>query len=302
MGQSQSRNDMALAFVFFNPSKSKRILMNYLYTLNRLHAFPCYTIELVFHNRNSEIPPSSNVFHVRSNSYMFHKERLCRIIESKIPKKYTKIAFLDADILFSDSADWYSKMSSALNSHDIVQGFEHAHWLDLTYKNVMLTRSSAVKSTSDIFSHTYHPGFVWGFRREWYKRVGFFDWAVSGSGDTLSAAAWMKQLISKNTHSLPMSIQPAYDEFCKMAKPKITYLKEMHVFHLYHGSRANRQYSNRHQMLNIERDIRKLINTNTDGVYEWSDVDGWNSKMLSYFVMRDDDSVEIVKQTEQSTS
>ena len=292
MGQSQSKKyDMAIAFVFFNPSKSKRILMNYLYTLNRLTEFPCYTIELVFDNRSPEIPASPNVFHVNSHSYMFHKERLCRVLESKIPKKYTKIVFLDADLIFSD-AKWYSDMSKKLNTYDVVQAFEFGHWLDLTYKNVSLTRETAVKSPSNVYSHIFHPGFAWGFRREWYNKVGFFDWAVSGSGDTLSVAAWMKQTFVKGAHSLPMSMNSVYQDYCTMKKPKISYLEGIHVFHLYHGSRVNRQYVDRHSILNVARDIRTLLKVNKDGAYEWVEPSRWNPKLLAYFVTRDDDGVE----------
>lgn len=276
------------------------MLMNYLYTLNRLHKYPCYTIELVFDNRKPEIAPGENVYHLRSSSYMFYKESLCRLLETKIPKKYKKIAFLDADLLFPDD-EWYSKLSAKLDSYDVVQGFEYAHWLDLTYKNVTLTRESAVKSTTETFSHAYHPGFVWGFRRDWYNRVGFFDLALSGSGDTLSVAAWMKQKLPRNSHSLPMSIRREYDEFCKMHRPKISYLKNVHVFHLYHGSRANRQYVDRHAILNVKYDIREMIAKNACGVYEWI----WssiNKQMLLYFVGRDDDGVEVIKDTSALTS
>ena len=298
MGQLQSKtHDMAICFVFFNPSKSKRILMNYLYTVNRLREFPCYTIELVFEDRMPEIPASSNVFHVKSNSFMFHKERLCRVLESKIPKKYTKLVFLDADIIFSET-NWYSQMSKKLNIFDVVQGFEFAHWLDLTYKNVMLSRESVVKTKGDIFSHTFHPGFAWGFNRKWYKKVGFFDWAVSGSGDTLSVAAWMKLRFEKGFHSLPISMKSLYEDYCTMKKPKISYLEDIHVFHLYHGSRVNRQYVDRHKLLNIPNDIHILIKLNKQGVYEWVEPHKWNPKLLAYFNTRDDDGVEISDDSE----
>lgn len=302
MGQIQSRkNDIALCFVFFNPTRSKRILMNYLFTLNRLHEFPCYTIELTFYDREPEIAPSSNVFHVRSNSFMFHKERLCRVLESKIPKRFKKIAFLDADIFFA-KPDWYSQLSKKLDEFDVVQGFEYSHWLDLSYKNVMLTRETVVKSKNDVFSHIRHPGFIWGFRRQWYKNVGFFDWAISGSGDTLSVAAWMRQTFDKHFKSLPSSMKNVYKEFYDINKPKISYLEDIHVFHLYHGSRHNRQYVDRHAMFEVDQDIRKLIRLNTYGVYEWVNPDKWNPKMLHYFSTRDDDGIEVVATSPKNTS
>ena len=302
MGGIQSKKqDMAICFVFFNPSKSKRILMNYLYTANRLHEYPCYTIELVFDDRPPEIPASSKVFHVRSNSFMFHKERLCRVLESKIPKKYTKLVFIDADVIFSE-ANWYSQMSKKLNSFDVVQGFEFAHWLDLTYKNVLLTRETVIKTKGTVFSHAFHPGFVWGFNRKWYKKAGFFDWSVSGSGDTLSVAAWMKLRFDKGFHSLPMSMKALYEDFSTMKKPKISYLEDIHVFHLYHGSRVNRQYVDRHKLLNIPNDIQTLLKVNKHGVYEWVEPHKWNPKLLTYFNTRDDDGVEVLDLATEETT
>ena len=45
----------------------------------------------IFEDKYPEIPKASNVFHVHSKSYMFHKERMCRILEQKLPKKFTKV-------------------------------------------------------------------------------------------------------------------------------------------------------------------------------------------------------------------
>jgi len=291
MGQSQS-HDIAVGFVFFNPAKSKRMLMNYLYTLNRLDGLPCYTLELVFEDRKPEIPKSSNVFHIRSNSYMFHKERMCRILETKIPKKFKKLVFMDAD-LFYPTSHWYDEMSKKLNDYDVVQGFELCHWLDLSYKNVMLSRPSALLSKKQVYSHEYHPGFIWGFRREWFRNIGFFDWCVSGSGDTLSVAGWMKQDFDKWFSCLPLSMNAAYEEFKSKPKPRITYLRDTHVFHLYHGTRVNRQYVDRHRPFNIARDIRTMLKTNKDGAFEWTEPSRWNLIFVNYFNTREDDGVEI---------
>ena len=89
MGANQS-HDMAIGLVFFNPANSKRLLMNYLYVWNlmKTQGLPVFTLELVFGDAKPEI---RKAFHVRGNSYMFHKERLCRLLEERIPKKFKKI-------------------------------------------------------------------------------------------------------------------------------------------------------------------------------------------------------------------
>ena len=135
MGGFHSK-DMAICLVIFNPVQSKRILMNYLYTVNqfKLQKLPVFTLELVFKDREPEI---HDAFHVRCDSFMFHKERMCRILETKIPSKYKKLLFIDGDVIFNNTT-WYSDISKLLDTHDVVQPFEKCEWLDLTYTNVTL--------------------------------------------------------------------------------------------------------------------------------------------------------------------
>ena len=295
MGQKQTKlkKDMAICFVIFNPAQTKRILMNYLYVKNlySLQGYPIFTLELVYEGKTPQIP---DAFHVYSNSFMFHKENLYRNLETKIPLCYKKLAFLDADIYFTDKT-WYEKTSKLLNTCDVVQPFERAHWLDLTYKKTILTRKSVLLNTKDTWDFAYHPGFAWCMRRDWYKKVGFFDYAVSGSGDTLSSAAWLVKKFPPNFQSLPPPLLEKYKQYVLQAKARITYLQDTDLYHLYHGSRENRQYAERHKMLNIKGDIEEYIEKNKEGVFEWKDKQQWNPLFLQYFKTRDDDSLSEVE-------
>ena len=288
MGVAASK-DMAICLVFFNPAKSKRMLMNYLYVVNRYknEGVPLYTIELTFGDAAHEI---ADAIHVRSKSYMFHKERLCRLLEYHVPRKYTKLMFLDADVLFAGT-EWYKGVSKLLDTNDVVQPFRYAHWLDLTYTTTTLTRETVLAMEGPMWNFKYHPGFAWAFRREWYKQVGFFDWAVSGSGDTLSAAHWLGMSFPKGFNSLPMALTNEYEKYCRLPRPRIACLETGEVYHLYHGARKNRQYSERHALLNVKTDIRKLVQTNWFGAYEWISPATWNPAFLDYFKNRNDDDL-----------
>jgi hypothetical protein len=288
MGASFTK-DMAICVVVFNPSQSKRILMNYLYMKNqfKLHKVPFYTMELVYEGREPEI---RNAFHVHTKSVMFHKENMFRVMEKKIPSHFTKIGFLDCDILFKDGS-WYEKTSKLLDTHDVVQPFETAHWLDLTYKNVILTRKTILHLTKPIWDFSYHPGFAWCMRRDWYKKVGFFDYAVSGSGDTLSCAGWMKKKFPEKFQSLPSAIKDEYSKFYVKDSPRITYLQGGELFHLYHGSRVNRQYADRHKLLNVKESITEMLTKNEDGIFEWTEKEKWNPVFQSYFDGRREDDL-----------
>jgi hypothetical protein len=288
-GQGKVKQDMAICFVLFNPAQTKRILMNYLYVKNIFESqgLPVFTLELVYEGRQPELP---HAFHVSGSSFLFHKENLYRILEQKIPSCYTKLAFLDADVFFMDKS-WYRKTSELLNSYDIVQPFERAHWLDLTYKKTMMTRKSIVCDTKQVWDFTYHPGFAWCMRRKYYKKVGFFDYAVSGSGDTLSSAAWLRKTFPTKFKSLPSPLVTNYLKFQHQTAPTITYLQDGDLYHLYHGSRENRQYSERHTMLDIKGEIEDYLVKTKEGVWEWKDNHKWNPMYLEYFKKRDDDSL-----------
>jgi hypothetical protein len=295
MGQKPStcKHDMAICFVLFNPAQTKRILMNYLYVRNLLEqqGLPLFTLELVYEGRVPEVP---DAIHVASNSFLFHKENLCKILETKIPSTYKKLAFLDADVYFTDKT-WYKKVSDLLNSYDIVHPFERAHWLDLTYKKTMLTRKSVVLNTKTEWDFAYHPGFAWCFKRKWFKQHGFFEYAISGSGDTLSSAAWLQKTFPEKFQSLPAPLIPKYIEYKLNAKARVTYLKDMDLYHLYHGSRENRQYAERHKMLQIQGEIDEYVLRNKEDVFEWKDTQKWNPIYLQYFKKRDDDGLSLAE-------
>jgi hypothetical protein len=291
MGAKPSK-EMAICFVVFNPAQTKRILMNYYYARSQfeLQQLPVFTIELVYEGRTPEIP---DAIHVTTNSYMFHKENLYRVLFNKLPKHYKKLAFLDADVFFKDPS-WYDETCKLLDTHDIVQPYETAHWLDLTYAETQLSRKTVLLMPTNKWTFEYHPGFAWCMKRKWFKHNGFFELALSGSADTLSCAAWLKKEFPKGFQSLPKSIRPAYEEYkANLKEPNLTYLKGMDIYHLYHGSRVNRQYAERHKMLDVDTDIRTVTFKNAEGVLQWKEIQVWNPLFLGYFQQRHDDDLSM---------
>jgi hypothetical protein len=275
-----------VGLVFFNPAKSKRMLMNYFYTIEKLKLakIPYYTMELVYNRQEPEI---ADAFHVYAKSVMFHKENLCTLLEAKIPWYYSKVLFLDADLVFGNP-DWYSEVSSALSDHDVVQPFTTAVWLDITYTQATQIRESVIyMDKKKTFDHKLHPGFAWAFRRSWFRKVGFFEYGVTGSGDTLSAAAWLG--VKFPSTYLKPALVPAYQAFDNLPKPRITCTSGP-IFHLWHGTHVNRKYVDRHVILDGVKDIRKVMRPNWNGVWEFS-IKGLSEKMAAYFNERVDDGI-----------
>jgi len=280
------KRDMAIGFVFFNPAKSKRMLMNYLYTIEKLKLakIPYYTLELVYDKQEPEI---ADAFHVYGKSVMFHKENLCAVLETKIPWYYSKIMFLDADVVFGNP-DWYSEVSTALKTHDVVQPFSSAVWLDITYTQATQERASVLYMNKEgYFDHKFHPGFAWAFRRAWFRKVGFFEYGITGSGDTLSAAAWLG--VKFPPTYLKPGLVAAFKEYCEHPRPRITSTGGT-VYHLWHGTHKNRKYVDRHVILDGIRDVRTIMRPNWYGVWEFS-IKGMSEKLTAYFAERVDDGI-----------
>ena len=287
---TESTKDMAICLVVFNPAKTKRILMNYFYarSLHEGAGLPVFTIELVYEGRSPEIP---DAIHVHAKSFMFHKENLYRVLVEKVPKHFKKIAFLDSDIYFKETS-WYDKTSILLNTHAIVQPYEFAFWLDLTYTKKLFRKKTILLLPTNEWSFSYHPGFAWCMQREWYEQNGFFDYAVTGGGDTLSSAVWLKKDLPSHVRFIPPALNSIYNDYkSRFVDLKITFLKGMEIFHLFHGSLINRQYIERHKILNLETDIQNLTYKNEEGIFEWKDPKQWNSLFLTYFQQRNDDDL-----------
>ena len=251
--------DIAICIVLFNPAKSKRLVMNYLYSINqyKLLNLPVFTIELLFGDEYSEISPNENVFIVRSKSYMFHKERLCRLLESKIPDKYEKLLFVDSDIIWDNKSDWYFKLSSKLDDFDIVHPFETIYCLDLTYTKTLMVKQSIIIA-DDKSNSSY--GFAWGFNREWYRNVGMFEYNISGAGDN-SSGYYFTGHVQRIKIPLLFNQYSYFEEKINNDPPKISYCEGIVIKHLYHGSYNNRQYFDRHFMIRnvTDKDIFDLI-------------------------------------------
>jgi hypothetical protein len=276
------RSDMAICFVYFNSMRSKRMLMNYLYTVEKLKnaGIKYYTLELYF-----DKPEIRDAIHLKGDSTLFHKEKLCHVLENYVSWWYNKLLFLDADVIF-ENPDWYMTVSKLLDKFDVVHPFDSCNWLDLTYKNISISRKSVLlMDTKKPYNPAYHPGFAWAFRRSWFRKVGFYQWAITGSGDTYSAAAWLGTPIK----GIIEAYKPSYIEYCRLSRPSITFCPGA-VYHLYHGSRENRKYTDRHKILDGIKDVRFIIRVNKDGVITLSDKN-INAKLLKYFESREDDGL-----------
>ena len=284
--------DIAVGLVYFNSAKSKRLLMNYLYVLEKykIAGIPTYTIEMY-----EDTPEIKDAVHVKTDFILFQKERLCYILEKHIPEKYTKLLFIDTDVVF-DNVNWYNDLSKKLKIVNIVQPFSYSIWLDITYTKIVKERIPIVfykkygKLRRQGGIGGYHPGFAWGFQRSWFRKNGYFQHAILGDGDTLSSTLWLnynfepRQFLKNSIEEYKRSIKE---------EPSICFI-DTTLYHLWHGDGNKRQYSERRNIFKSINDIRDILTVEPNGLFALKDsVASLKPRIRKYFKNRDDDGLEI---------
>ena len=317
--------DLAVLSVLYSPGRFVRPVLNLLLVQNRLAALdvPLFLLEVALGDDQHVLPPGPRTLLLRSSSCLFQKERLMNVLEATVPATFTKVLFLDGDVLLANSqpggAHWYDALSSLLDSHDVVQPFDLAGHLDLSFRRVSRVKCSVLHAhhNASLDSQIYklgllHTGLAWAFRRDWLRvQGGLFDAAIHGGGDSVNAGALGQYHVCMplSNGSLDQAclrganriLVPAYTRLFKayVAKvaahpPRITYAPTLLALDLWHGSKRKRQYTGRMDHFAGVVDVGDLLKLDKQGIYEFRKKKAamvMNNTICRYFEYREDDSL-----------
>lgn len=253
---------------YFNPINYKNRYMRYL-EFERHMLESDVDLTTVECNRPGEAHKltSSLINHipVSASTICWQKESQLDVGYNSIPKDCSYIGWFDGDIHFTNP-NWHHDTISALQEFDIVCPWEYCHDLDAdgnvaevheSFGKVLFERNPIVQGPNLPLSIKKkfkfgHPGYAWAARRDFLEAVGgFINTAILGSCDHHMALA----MIGRAYDSAPYAISPEYMEpilewQAKALKynPKIGYVKG-NIIHGFHGSKKDRQYSDRWQIL-----------------------------------------------------
>ena len=290
--------DTAVLIAFFNPVPFKRPLKNLLYIMKafRDEKIPHFVAECVFFDREPEVPGAHLV--LRSNSLMFYKENLLNLLEATVPQQYTKLVFMDGDIIFG-APDWIDQISQKLETTDIIQPFSDACWLYPDNTRIRCKKNSYgfAMSTGSMNESTppnkFHPGFAWAMKRSIFKAIGgLYDKAIAGNGDVMFAFSLLNDMSPAYINRYAPCILDTWREYnakVRALKPTIGYLA-MDVYHLFHGLGRNRQYNSRHEIIKekLTKGWDTVVTKNPQGLYEFKDK-GLSDALHQYFQDRAED-------------
>jgi hypothetical protein len=310
--RSKPPKDLAVAIATFNPCGYQRPLDNLARTVRQFAPLPVYVLELCYSNEDPRCTPQLlggpsqgvTIYHLRGSSVMFHKENLWQILATRIPAQYSKLAFLDGDILLGDTQAWAARTSALLEDFHILQALSCVNFQDCastidsacaapsTTSQPLLVACRSIRSEPFDKGMAYpSPGYGIAVRRAWLRDVGgLVQTAVVGAGDLfmlggLCATEHMRS--SEAYHKSPFAHEDV-ERFLQRARVLHTRLGYVpHAgLHLFHGSRSSRQYSSRHDLMaGLQRsDLR----ANKAGLLEFEDP-RWSSTMRKYFSQRLED-------------
>lgn len=289
--------DTAVCMCFFSPAGFQKPKNNFMYVKKLLDKanIPTFTIECVIGNQEPLLKDPT--VQVRSNSYLFYKEQLYNLLVPKIPEQYTKLVFIDGDIVFNNK-NWIDEISKTLNVFDVVQPFKTAVWLGPYYGTFMGKKDSYMfrlfhspyPTISELTK--YHQGFSFAMTRKFFNKMGgFFDKCIIGGGDTSFALLFYKEKLKYNYSKIVATEYDKWSENVFLMPKRFTYMP-FTVYHLYHGSTKSRGYNVRHRLLeelNIEN-WDDLVYTNEHNVYELKSQQA-NEIMKQYFLSRNEDGI-----------
>jgi len=223
--------------------------------------YELYIVELLYGEQNTySVTDKNNIRHlqIKTMNPLWHKENMINLgIKQLLPDDWKYVAWIDSDIEF-DSKSWIEDTKYKLyHEYDILQLFNIA--LDLSENNdaMKIYQSFGYKNVeSKLYDLDYKPagdinywhcGYAWACTREFYDSIGkLYDLDIVGSGDYRMAMAFIGRLCKGYTSGYNKCIIDWYNRI--PSNIKLGYISGL-IRHYYHGSKINRRYRERNEIL-----------------------------------------------------
>jgi len=219
-----------------------------------------YVVELIYKNQNFILTNKNNKNHlqIKTDIPLWHKENMINIgVKYLLPPQWKAFAWIDADIEF-ESITWVTDTLKLLNgTFDIVQLWSHAVDLDKNEHCMQNFTSAGYQyiKNNQVFKQNSgldfsHPGYAWAITRKAYEKIGgLYEDSILGSGDH----NMMMSLFGLGINSVNDNTTDGYKKSIVEYEKNIKQLRFGYVpgviRHYFHGSKKNRKYMERWQIL-----------------------------------------------------
>ena len=280
---------LAILTTHFNIAGYTTPRENYFRFRDNLGDVPLFTAELSFDDQFY----IDDALHLKGEEkhMMWQKERMLNVLLDSLPEEYTSVAWIDADIIFHEK-DWYDRTLKALEFNKVVQMFSQVEALNKQGRIVEVHPSFMWNHAESGSTKILRTGHAWAAQRKYLSR-GFMDQEIIGGGDAVMMRSWMglwldpqaKKINNEWKKNFLIEGRKRYKE----VQGNVGYVVGG-CTHLYHGSRKNRQYTERAAILaknNYDPNEDIVLDGN---LWAWNtDKPEMHQKVKGYFFDRKED-------------
>lgn len=311
-----------IAVPYSNPYRwqTRRRLMNdFRHHMSMTPNVVLHVAELAYGDRDYEVTGDDpNDIQLRTESVLFHKENILNIAISRFPNDWKYGAYVDADFTFTRH-DWALETIHQLQHHAFVQPF--STYADLSAKVYggskpgPIGKSFAANYIDNNYSIPANAGTVtysdgnkqgkwipvgatggaWAFTRGALDTVGgLMEHCILGHGDWFMTFGLIQKramdMRDSKYHPSYAGMINAWHAKAKNLSFNIGYVDQF-VVHHFHGSKKNRAYSSRDQILvHHQFDPINDLRKNWQGIYELSgNKPKFRDAVRQYFISRNED-------------
>jgi hypothetical protein len=217
-----------------------------------------YVVELAYKKQRFLITDTNNPRHlqIRTEIPIWHKENMVNLgVEKLLPKSWKAMAWLDSDIEF-ENPSWAIDTLKVLNGTcDIVQIFSHC--IDMNQHGSTMNVFTSFghqfikgQPYSKNMMNFWHPGYAWACTRKAYEKMGgLYEKAILGSSDNIMALCLIQKGLKAINDDSTDDYKNSVLEFQERIKTlRLGYVPGV-IRHYFHGSKKNRRYHDRWQIL-----------------------------------------------------
>lgn len=256
-------------------------------SLLRESGIPLVIVESAFGDDPWAMGAGPGVLRVRTTAALWQKERLINLGLTLVPDRCTKVAWIDADILF-ENPDWAVTASDRLNDLAVVQladrivrlprgvrEYQGAGQIYESFGAVYLENPNALLM-GDFGLHG-HTGFAWASRRSILELVGLYDVCIAGGADHVMAHAfcgdWDSTCLTRMMGSATLWQTHAAawaSKIYPVVRAQVGVI-EGAALHLWHGELESRRHMRRYSALwNYGFDPDRDIGLDDNGCWQWT--------------------------------
>jgi hypothetical protein len=260
-----------------------------------------YVVELAYGNQPFAITKSNNPRHLqlRTKEAIWHKENMINLgVRKLLPPNWKAFAWIDSDVDF-DSNCWALDTLKILNgAKDIVQIFSHAVDMDQNEETMNVYNSFSFQFChglpySNKFPNYWHPGYAWACTRKAYEQMGcLFELGILGASDHIMSFCLTNKGVQSVNEKYSEDFKNKILEFQNRVKRLRLGYVPVTSRHFFHGSKANRKYIERNEILlryNYSPSIHITYDSNGIMIPSPNFPKEFLDEIMNYFKQRNED-------------